>query len=473
MAQTLETIIAINATVGNGFSAVGSTLTQLGSMVNGLSQELINFGKDSVNIYREYEKSMKDAEVALSTTYGRGTKELSSVMAQLDASATEWAATTIFHTNDVANAISEMAHAGWDGEKILSAMPAAMELAQAGSLDLSEAVNYIVKSTNSLGIDSVDDIGNFIDIWAFAANSSASTIGEFGDAMLRMGSTMRFASNTEELMTLIAVTANAGQTGSEAGTLIRNSMMRLVAPTKKAKEAMAELGATSDEAAVLMNDSALAAANARLEATGFSAFDEKKGELKCVLDIYRELYLSLGEVAGGFDNIEKNQDALEILRLQALGILLRLTVLVLVVQHRLDLRQAVHQRSDLFAAEPLDVRYSILRILDDVVQERRRNRFVSETDIADDNLRHGNGMQDIRLAGTAAYILVRFIGKVERLLNDVQFGGTRAAFPGHLFQFGIFPGNDFVIFCCKLGETHSYSFWAGMASGRSVPSPIT
>ena len=54
MAQTLETIIAINATVGNGFSAVGSTLTQLGSMVNGLSQELINFGKDSVNIYREY-----------------------------------------------------------------------------------------------------------------------------------------------------------------------------------------------------------------------------------------------------------------------------------------------------------------------------------------------------------------------------------------------------------------------------------
>ena len=281
MAQTLETIIAINATVGNGFSAVGSTLTQLGSMVNGLSQELINFGKDSVNIYREYEKSMKDAEVALSTTYGRGTKELSSVMAQLDASATEWAATTIFHTNDVANAISEMAHAGWDGEKILSAMPAAMELAQAGSLDLSEAVNYIVKSTNSLGIDSVDDIGNFIDIWAFAA--------------------------------LIAVTANAGQTGSEAGTLIRNSMMRLVAPTKKAKEAMAELGATSDEAAVLMNDSALAAANARLEATGFSAFDEKKGELKSVLDIYRELYLSLGEVAGGFDNIEKNQDALEIL----------------------------------------------------------------------------------------------------------------------------------------------------------------
>lgn len=311
MAQTLTTTILINAKTGSGFAAVGATLTELGSLVDGVSQELINFGKDSVNVYREYEKSMKDAEVALSTTYGRNTKELSAVMSDLDASATEWAATTIFHTNDVANAISEAAHAGWDFDQIMSGIPAAMELAQAGGLDLSEAVNYIVKSTSAAGIG-FEDLGNFIDLWAFAANSSASTIGEFGDAMLRMGSTMRFAANPEELMTLIAVTANAGQTGSEAGTLIRNSMMRLVAPTKKAKEAMAELGATSDEAAILLEDNALAAANARLEATGFSAFDEK-GNLKNVLDTYRDLYVALGEVAGGYENIDKNKDALEIL----------------------------------------------------------------------------------------------------------------------------------------------------------------
>lgn len=311
MAQTLTTTILINAKVGNGFSAVGATLTELGSMVNGVSQELINFGKDSVNVYREYEKSMKDAEVALSTTYGRNTKELAGVMKDLDTSATEWAATTIFHTNDVANAISEAAHAGWDFDQIMSGIPAAMELAQAGGLDLSEAVNYIVKSTSAAGIG-FEDLGNFIDLWAFAANSSASTIGEFGDAMLRMGSTMRFAANPEELMTLIAVTANAGQVGSEAGTLIRNSMMRLVAPTKKANEAMAELGATSDEAAILLEDQALAAANARLQATGFSAFDEK-GNLKNVLDTYRDLYVALGEVAGGYENIDKNQDALGIL----------------------------------------------------------------------------------------------------------------------------------------------------------------
>jgi TP901 family phage tail tape measure protein len=311
LAQTLETIIAINARTGSGFSEVGATLTELGSLVDGLSQELIEFGEDSVQVYRDYEKSMKDAEVALSTTYGRSTKELSTVMTQLDASATEWAATSIFHTNDVANAISEAAHAGWDYNQIMSGIPAAMQLAQAGSLDLSEAVNYIVKATNAAGVE-FEDMSNFIDLWAFAANSSASTIGEFGEAMLKMGSTMRFAGDTEELMTLIAVTANAGTTGSEAGTMIRNSMMRLIAPTDKAKEVMAELGATSEETASILEDESLAAANAELAEHGFSAYDTE-GNLKSTLDIYRELYLALGDIAGGFDNIDKNEDALQTL----------------------------------------------------------------------------------------------------------------------------------------------------------------
>ena len=310
-AQTLTTNIVINAKTGNGFSQVGATLTELGTLVNGLSQQLISFGRDSVGVYRDYEKSMRDAEVALSTTYGRNTAQLSKVMTQLDSSATEWAATTIFHTDDVANAIAEAAHAGWDLNQIMTGLPAAMQLAQAGSLDLSQAVNFIVKSTNAAGVG-FEDLGHFTDLWTFAANSSASTIEEFGEAMLRMGSTMRFTGSTEELMTLIAVTANAGSVGSEAGTMIRNSIMRLIAPTKKAKEAMAELGATSEESAELLNNQALAAANAELAAHGFSAFDSA-GNMKNILDIYNELYVALGEIAGGYENIERNESALSIL----------------------------------------------------------------------------------------------------------------------------------------------------------------
>ena len=312
MAQkTLNAFVVIGGRVDNSFGRIGTALINMGSTIDEVSQKLINFGKESVEVYRGYEDSMLDAEVALSTTYGRGTKALQGVMKQLDAQATEWAASTIFHTDDVANAIAQAAHANWDLDKILDGIPAAMKLAQAGGLDLSESVDYIIKSVNGLGLE-FGDVTQFVDEWTFAANSSAGDVRSFGDAMLRMGSTMRFARNKEELLTLIAVTHDAGATGAEAGTLIRNSMMRLVAPTKKANDAFKQLGASSDELADLVDDVALAEANAQLEAHGFSAFDQK-GNLKPVLDIYRELYMSLGDIAGGYENITTNQDSLKIL----------------------------------------------------------------------------------------------------------------------------------------------------------------
>lgn len=316
MGQTLSTMILINAKAGSGFAQVGNTLMTLGAMVNQISDQLIEFGKDSVKVYRNYEKSMTDAEVALSTIYGRDTRELAAVMDQLDEAATEWAATTIFHTNDVGNAISEAAHAGWDFNQIMIGLPAAMNLARAGGIDLSEAVNYVVKATNAAGV-SFEDMGDFLDMWVYAANSSASTVDEFGEAMLKMGSTMQFSGNTAELMTLIAVMANAGTVGSDAGTMIRNSMLRLAAPTEKAREAMAKMGATSEEMASIMEDTALADAAAKLEAEGFSAYytsGPNQGQLRNMVDIYADMYEALGRIAGGYENIGKNETTIGILQ---------------------------------------------------------------------------------------------------------------------------------------------------------------
>lgn len=316
MGQTLSTLILINAKAGSGFAQVGNTLMTLGAMVSQISDKLIDFGKDSVKVYRNYEKSMTDAKVALSTIYGRDTRELAAVMDKLDEAATEWAATTIFHTNDVGNAISEAAHAGWDFTEIMAGIPLAIKLAQAGNMDLSDSVDYVVKSTNAAGV-SFADMENFLDMWVLSANKSASTVSEFGDAMLQMGSTMQFSGNTAELMTMIAVMANAGTVGSEAGTMVRNSMLRIAAPTNAAEEAMAELGATSEEIASIMSDVSVEEANAMLAAQGFSAYytsGPNQGQLRNMVDVYKDMYEALGQIAGGYENISKNDTSIGILR---------------------------------------------------------------------------------------------------------------------------------------------------------------
>lgn len=311
MAQTLETIIAINATVGSGFAEIGNTLTVLGAQIDGISDKLINFGKDSLGVYQDYEKSMAEARVALATNYGKDTKELITVMEQLDTQAREWASTTIFHTNDVGNAITEAARAGWDYNQIMTGIPAAMQLAQAGSIDLSEAVYYITEAAKAGGI-AFEDLGGFVDMWAYTANSSNGTIASFGDTMLKLGSVMQFAGSREELLSLIAVMHDTGTEGSTAATLLRTAMMNILAPSGTAGTVLEQLGATEEEIKSIREDASKVNALNILESYGFSAFDAQ-GQAKPILQIFNELGAALAEIAGGYDKIDSNETTLGIL----------------------------------------------------------------------------------------------------------------------------------------------------------------
>lgn len=310
MPQTLQTNIVINA-VSNGFGEIGNTLSVLGAQIDEISQHLINFGKESINVYKDYEKNMAEARVALATIYGRDTKELNDVMKGLDAAATQWASSTIFHTDDVSNAITEAARAGWDYNQILTGIPVAMELAQAGSIDLSDALNYITQTAKAGGF-AFEDLSDLVDMWAFAANSSNGTVKSFGDALLKLGSTMRFTDSKEELFSLIALMHDMGETGTSAATLLRNSMIRLLAPSGVAGGIMEELGATQEEIDEVRQDASKLAAFDTLKSAGFDPFDANK-QAKPILEIYSELGEVLAGIAGGYDNIVKNETTLGVL----------------------------------------------------------------------------------------------------------------------------------------------------------------
>ena len=310
MAQTLQTNIVINAT-SNGFGEIGNTLSVLGAQIDEISQHLINFGKESIKVYEDYEKNMAEARVALSTIYGRNTKELNDVMTGLDAAATQWASSTVFHTDDVSNAITEAARAGWDYNQIMSGIPVAMELAQAGSIDLSDALYYITEAAKAGGI-AFEDLGSFVDMWAYAANSSNGSIASFGDTMLKLGSVMNFTDSKEELLSLIAIMHDTGTEGSTAATLLRTAMMNILAPSGTAGKVLEQLGATDDEINEIRQDASKLEALEILGEHGFSAFDEN-GQAKSILDIFSQLRTVLGEIAGSEDLIDSNETTLGIL----------------------------------------------------------------------------------------------------------------------------------------------------------------
>ena len=311
MAQTLETMIVINATTGNGFSDVGNTLTQLGGEIDIISQKLIDFGKDSLDIYKGYEKNMAEAKGALAARYGKDTKELNDAMDELNDAAIQWAAYTRFHTDDIAEAINTAAHASWDANDITANMASAMELANAGSLDLSDALMYLVRAQKALGVET-DNVGHFIDIWAYASSRSTGDIQSFGETFDALGSVGRFADSEEELLAITAIMHDMGTTGSAAATLMRTTWMRMLAPSGIAGKVLENLGATDEEINSIRQDTQLLNTLDFLEGYGFSAYDAN-GQAKPLLQTFSELRDILAEISGGYENIEKNQQALGIL----------------------------------------------------------------------------------------------------------------------------------------------------------------
>ena len=314
MAQKqLNAVVVIGGRTDSSFSQIGDALISMGNAVDGVSQKLIDFGKESLEVYSDYEYNMRTVEEIWGSngTFASGSRELKSAMKQLSDSAADWAANSIFHTDDVSNALVEAAHAGWGLEEMLNGIPSAMKLAQAGDMDLSTSLDYVLKSMKSLGME-YGNLDNWIDEWVYASNKSAGTAEEFGDTFLRMGSTMRYAADPEEILALTAIMHNMGATGSEAGTMVRNSMLRLLAPSGVASKVLEQLGATDDEIKEIREDSSKLAALNQLEANGFSAFDEN-GQAKSIVEIYSSLGDALADIAGGYENIGKNETALGIL----------------------------------------------------------------------------------------------------------------------------------------------------------------
>ena len=86
-----------------------------------------------------------------------------------------------------------------------------------------------------------------------------------------------------------------------------------------------------------------------------------------------------------------------------------------------ELRDAVDEMGDLRAEPLLDVREPVLRVLGDVVEERRDDRDRVEADLGED-LRRGDRVDDVWLARGPLLVRVRLHGERECPLDVAEVG---------------------------------------------------
>lgn len=202
--------------------------------VSAVGAGMVAFGKAAVSTGQEFDKSMSQVAATLGVT----TDEIG----DLRQFAIDMGSTTAFSAVQAADALNYMALAGYNSDKSMEMLPTVLNLAAAGNMDLARASDMVTDAESALGL-TTEETSQMVDQMARTASKSNTSVEQLGDAILTIGGTAKFmAGGTSRLNTVLGILADNGIKGSEAGTHLRNMLLKLSAPTEAGSKRMKELG---------------------------------------------------------------------------------------------------------------------------------------------------------------------------------------------------------------------------------------
>ena len=241
---------AFQKTLGGLGSLAGGALKGVGTAVGAATAAVGGLAAAAIKVGSGFESSMSQ----VAATMGITTDEIANGSADfelLSQAAKDAGATTAFSASQAAEALNYLALAGYDAQTAADALPAVLNLAAAGGMDLAYASDLATDAMAALGIEaSNENLTKFGDQMAKTASKANTSVAQLGEAILTVGGTAKsLAGGTVELNAALGVLANRGIKGAEGGTALRNVILSLSAPTDKAADAMNSLGLNVYDAA--------------------------------------------------------------------------------------------------------------------------------------------------------------------------------------------------------------------------------
>ena len=254
-------------------SGFTSALSIAGKAISVATKAITDFASSSVKTGMAFDKSMSQ----VAATLGKNVDEVQ----DLREFAQKMGSETAFSASQSADALNYMALAGYDAEKSMKMLPNVLNLAAAGTMDLARASDMVTDTQTAFGI-TIERTTQMVDEMAKAASTGNTSVSQLGDAFLVVGGlaqelnggivslsdgTTASVDGIQELEIALTGMANAGIKGSEAGTHMRNMLLKLSSPS--------DAGAK------------------QMEALGVSVFDAT-GKMRSLSDIFGDLSVRLG-----------------------------------------------------------------------------------------------------------------------------------------------------------------------------------
>ncbi|MDJ0010093.1 phage tail tape measure protein [Gordonia alkanivorans] len=147
-------------------------------------------------------------------------------------------------STDAANAMLELAKGGFTVEQSMQAARGTLQLAAAAQISAADAATIQSQALQAFGKDATY-AGKTADILANAANASSADITDVAQALQQSGTVAnQFGVSMSDTAASIALLANAGIKGSDAGTLLKSTLLALTDGSDQAQTQMEKLGLT-------------------------------------------------------------------------------------------------------------------------------------------------------------------------------------------------------------------------------------
>ncbi|MFI5504460.1 phage tail tape measure protein [Corynebacterium kutscheri] len=203
-----------------------------GAGVAGISRQIVETG----NAYRKEMNSLQAVTQAGAVAMSQASMRARELGNDIDLPATS--------ASDAAAAMTELAKGGFTLQESMDAAKGTLQLAAAAQIDAASAATIQAQALQAFGL-SADYAATAADVLSGAANASSAEITGIAQGLQQAGTVAnQFGISIEDTATSLAVFANAGIQGSDAGTLMKSALLALTDQGKPAQAAIKELGLT-------------------------------------------------------------------------------------------------------------------------------------------------------------------------------------------------------------------------------------
>jgi TP901 family phage tail tape measure protein len=228
--REFNNFISSTASVMQGW---GNQLAGWGSQLTMWTAPLTAIGAVGLNVASSFDSVLTEIQARTGLT--------AEAMEQIRQAALDYGAATSFSSQQAADAFLNLLTAGLSTEDALAALGPVLDAAAAGGMDLAQAADYTTSVMAAFNLKA-EDATTIVNAMSRASAASPATMNEMGAALQRVGGmATSFGLDVEETSAILAIFAQNGLRGTEAGTalasLLRN-MQRDVPGTQAAWDAL-------------------------------------------------------------------------------------------------------------------------------------------------------------------------------------------------------------------------------------------